>query len=247
MSTLHADEFYNALAEDYDNMTQFAQRLEQQEQLLSSLLPARRAFDMGCGTGLHSIALARLGVEVTGIDVSTEMLARARRNADAHEVQPEFIHGDYLSLPPAHTHPADLLLCLGNSLPHIERNAIDAVLLHWHGLLAPGGRVLLQLLNYSRVLEQRERIVNIRRSGANTVVRFYDFLDDALQFNILGIHDDEEIPTHFLRSTRLTPFTSGDILTAASNTGYARAELFSSLAFARFTDAAVDCVALLTV
>jgi SAM-dependent methyltransferase len=43
--------------------------------------PARRerALDVGCGTGLSSVALLDLAAEVVGTDVSLEMLRRARR------------------------------------------------------------------------------------------------------------------------------------------------------------------------
>ena len=37
--------------------------------------------DLCCGTGLMSAALARLGYQVTGVDDSLPMLARARRRA----------------------------------------------------------------------------------------------------------------------------------------------------------------------
>jgi SAM-dependent methyltransferase len=41
--------------------------------------PYRRALDVGCGTGLSSVALLDLAREVVGIDGSVEMLRRARR------------------------------------------------------------------------------------------------------------------------------------------------------------------------
>ena len=42
-----------------------------------SLQPGDSILDVGCGTGRHSIELARRGYAVTGIDLSSEMLARA--------------------------------------------------------------------------------------------------------------------------------------------------------------------------
>jgi SAM-dependent methyltransferase len=43
--------------------------------------PVRSVLDMGCGTGRHSVELARRGYEVVGVDLSARMLERARRRA----------------------------------------------------------------------------------------------------------------------------------------------------------------------
>lgn len=39
---------------------------------------ARSVLDLGCGTGRHDFELAKLGYEVTGVDMSDEMLTEAR-------------------------------------------------------------------------------------------------------------------------------------------------------------------------
>lgn len=41
----------------------------------------RSVLDLGCGTGNHALPLARLGYQVTGIDLSAGMLAHAREKA----------------------------------------------------------------------------------------------------------------------------------------------------------------------
>ncbi|MGI6125905.1 MAG: class I SAM-dependent methyltransferase [Planifilum sp.] len=38
--------------------------------------------ELGCGTGRCSLAIARAGIEVTGLDLSSEMLGRARKKAE---------------------------------------------------------------------------------------------------------------------------------------------------------------------
>ncbi len=239
--------FYDTLADRYDAMTQFSARLDAQRRVLSDLLqryPARRAVDMGCGTGVHAIALAQLGVDVTGVDVSEGMLGKARMHAAEIGVTVEFLHGDFLAGIPRP--PADLILCLGNSLPHLEsRDALAEALGHWRALCAEGRHVVIQLLNYRRVLARRERIVNIRRDGPETIVRFYDFLADALQFNILSIRDTENGSTHDLHSTRLMPFLDTDITTAAAEAGFHSVEKFGSLRLEPFTDESTDLVAIL--
>lgn len=46
-----------------------------------SLVRVRRVLDVGCGTGLHAIELARRGYEVVGVDLSPQMVEIARSKA----------------------------------------------------------------------------------------------------------------------------------------------------------------------
>lgn len=57
-------------------------------------LEGRAVLDVGTGTGRASIALARRGATVTGIDASVEMLAVAAERARAEAVAVTFVPGD---------------------------------------------------------------------------------------------------------------------------------------------------------
>lgn len=60
-------------------------------------LSGLRVLDIGCGTGRHTIRLARAGNQVTGIDLSPGMLAVARGKLSGLDV--ELIEGDVLTTP----------------------------------------------------------------------------------------------------------------------------------------------------
>jgi len=71
--------FFDALAPVYDENVFTKNTVKEVDFLLEELrIPAGSAvLDVGCGTGRHSIELARRGYAVTGLDLSSEMLARS--------------------------------------------------------------------------------------------------------------------------------------------------------------------------
>jgi SAM-dependent methyltransferase len=96
--------------------------------------------DLGCGTGSLSRLAARQGHRVTGVDLSTAMLARAR--AKCAGLDAEFLAGD-ASAPPVGERRFDVVLVRHVlwALPRPER-----VLRGWRDLLRPaagGGRFVL--------------------------------------------------------------------------------------------------------
>lgn len=58
-----------------------------------------RVLDVACGTGVASITAARVGAKVTGLDLTPELLDRARENARISEIKLDFHEGDAESLP----------------------------------------------------------------------------------------------------------------------------------------------------
>ncbi len=61
--------------------------------------PTDRVLDVACGTGVVSVTAARLGARVTGLDLTPELLERARENSRIAEVEVEWLEGDVENLP----------------------------------------------------------------------------------------------------------------------------------------------------
>jgi SAM-dependent methyltransferase len=59
----------------------------------------QRVLDVACGTGVVSVSAARLGARVTGLDLTPELLARARENARIASVEVDWHEGDVENLP----------------------------------------------------------------------------------------------------------------------------------------------------
>jgi SAM-dependent methyltransferase len=111
-------------------MVRDAVRQELVTRQLASHLPATRrnlrVLDAGCGQGTQAIALARLGHDVVGIDLSAVLLGAARKAAaqEPDEVRERlsFENGDLLELGDAHLESYDLVCCHGVAmyLPSLE-------------------------------------------------------------------------------------------------------------------------------
>jgi SAM-dependent methyltransferase len=65
----------------------------------AGISPGTRVLDVGCGTGVVAITAARLGARVEAIDLTPQLLERARENARVAKVDIEFREADAEDLP----------------------------------------------------------------------------------------------------------------------------------------------------
>ena len=72
-----------------------------------------KILDIGCGTGRHSIELAKRGYQVTGVDLSGSQLARAREKAKEAGVAVDFQEQDARNLPFEGEFDLAIMLCEG--------------------------------------------------------------------------------------------------------------------------------------
>jgi 2-polyprenyl-3-methyl-5-hydroxy-6-metoxy-1,4-benzoquinol methylase len=102
-------------------------------------LPPARLLDVPCGAGRHSLALARHGYRVTGIDLSEDAIDRARAAGKGLAVT--FRRGDmrFLDL----EERFDGVLCLGNSLSYFPPEEMRAFIAALASRVAEGGRLIL--------------------------------------------------------------------------------------------------------
>ncbi|KPK90788.1 MAG: cyclopropane-fatty-acyl-phospholipid synthase [Anaerolineae bacterium SM23_ 63] len=107
--------FFDRHAPRYMDNTFTKNTLEEVEFILEELaLPAEsHILDVGCGTGRHSIELARRGYKMTGVDISKGMLREARRNADSMGVKIDLIHADAIEFKAEKEFDAAICICEG--------------------------------------------------------------------------------------------------------------------------------------
>lgn len=104
--------FYDRHAPYYDRGAFTKHTVAEVDFLLDvlALEPGARVLDLGCGTGRHAIELASRGFRVTGVDLSSQMLAQGMVKAELARVDVEWVHANATEYVAAE--PFDAVLCL---------------------------------------------------------------------------------------------------------------------------------------
>jgi SAM-dependent methyltransferase len=202
---------------------------------LVSQYNCRKVLDAACGTGLHSIALSILGVEAKGIDLSAKMIQQAQNNAQLMRGNAEFQVLPLQNSSILGKNIFDTILFLGNSLPHIiDKNELIQVLYAFAQILKPDGVLIIQLLNYKKILNNKERIISIKKHNDRIFVRFYDYLEENLRFNLLSIDQKSDLVNHQLHSTLLKPYIANELKETLQSFGFKCIKFYGSLNFEEF-------------
>jgi cyclopropane fatty-acyl-phospholipid synthase-like methyltransferase len=115
------------------------------------LRPGSTILDVGCGTGRHSVELAKRGYEVTGVDISSGMLAVARKAAEESGMKVEWLHANAARFKSTKKFDGAICLCEGAfGLLSSGDQPIKyelAILRNIFAALKPGARLVLNALN----------------------------------------------------------------------------------------------------
>ena len=84
---------------DYDRFSRYMERGAEQFYQRLGVKAGARLLDVGCGSGQLSLIAARTGAEVTGCDIATNWIEKARSRAAAEGLRVRFEEGDAEALP----------------------------------------------------------------------------------------------------------------------------------------------------
>jgi SAM-dependent methyltransferase len=116
----------------------------------AEIQPGDVVVDIGCGLGRLTRAAAGQGARVRALDVSSEMLARAR-NANSHLADVDWIHGDGRTLRPIEDGSVDAIISIV-VFQHIPDPAITLGYVREMGrVLRPGAWAAFQLSTDPRI------------------------------------------------------------------------------------------------
>jgi SAM-dependent methyltransferase len=113
--------------------------------------PPAKVLDVGCGFGRHAIELALRGYEVTGVDISAELLACARKLAQQKAVRVSWVQQDMRNID--FSEEFDAALCLFTSFGYFETEEENRdTLRRVSEALRPRSRFILDIENRDGLL-----------------------------------------------------------------------------------------------
>ena len=139
-------QFYNQIAEKYDFIFPLSPA---HRTFFASELRGKTLLDVGAATGNLTAYLSSQGYEVTAIDLSERLIAKAAEKGITVQ-QLNMLAIDELPT-------FDNIVCIGNTLPHLDSKAsVQLFLKKAYGQLTQGGKLVLQLVNFEKYFAQRQ-------------------------------------------------------------------------------------------
>ncbi|MCJ7694381.1 MAG: class I SAM-dependent methyltransferase, partial [Anaerolineaceae bacterium] len=198
--------------------------------------------DSACGTGMHAIEIVKQGHHVFGADLFPEMVKKAKSNATGAGVSVDFRTAGFGKLTKTFSNQTfDIILCLGNSLPHIlSVEELSQAIQDFHACLNKGGILIIQNRNYDNLMVTRNRWMEpqAHKDGETEWLfqRFYDFeTDGMIRFNIITlkrqINENWQIN---IASTHLRPQSQNELIQILQTEGFDHIDFLGSMTASPF-------------
>jgi SAM-dependent methyltransferase len=188
--------FYDALAPEYDAIFDdwWVAALEHGRIIDSVLQHAgvargARLLDCACGIGTQALPLAQLGYQVTGTDVSSKAVARARAEAEARSIPAVFMAADMRVVDQTVPGAFGAVIACDNSVPHLlDDTDLDLALAAVRSALVPGGVFLASIRDYDALRAERPTgtpgRVRVRAGGREISGQAWEWSDDGERMRI---------------------------------------------------------------
>jgi len=229
--------FYTDISQAYDDLFPISPA---QQALFGSLMEdggVRSVVDCGCGTGAQLLPFAAAGLSCLGFDPDPSLVAIARRKLSAFP-KARIETGSFADLSRLVPSPADLLMCLGNSLVHVPQEAASRFLADAAGVLSGLGAVLLQILNYERLLREGVTDLPLIRAAEGTVEfrRKYEWEGDRKVLFRTSLRLSREDEPRIVRNEiPLYPIYPEELWEMMSRAGFGSVLFFGDFSRSEFT------------
>lgn len=187
--------------------------------------------DVSIGSGSATLPILDFGIELSGSDLSADMLKSCERKALERGHRLELKCSDFRDLSCWRNKKYDMVASTGNALPYVNNAEVCKTLEEMDSLVREGGYLYFDTRNWERMLRERTRfyVYNPLFDGENrvNVVQVWDYnTDDTITFNILYTFErNEKIFQREIFEERYYPVKRELLLDKLRELGYADIEV----------------------
>jgi ubiquinone/menaquinone biosynthesis C-methylase UbiE len=228
----------------YDLMIDWAARLAREMPFYRTLFGKYRVktvLDCACSTGRHAVAFAKSRYAVVGSDISYEMLEIAQQHAKKEKVTLDFVYADFKRLSEYIPCQFDAVICVGNSLVQLQnKNELNTTLREMRNTLNPKGILIIQILNFKRLMQQNISPMPLRTSKVKgkelLFLRLYSFPQGKANLDVFTLTKQEgkwDINRH---TTEMLLLTKPILQKALRTTGFRKIFFYGDFKFSLFNE-----------
>lgn len=184
--------------------------------------------DLGCGTGRHSIELAKRGYQVTGVDLSESQLKRAREKSLEQGVRVDFFQRDARNLSFQNQFDLVIMLCEG-SFPLMETDEMNfQILKNIYQYLKKPGKLIFTTLNglFPLFHSVKDFLSSQSLDGNATYAKNTFDLMTFRDINVTTFEDDEGNKKELLCNERY--YVPSEITWLLKSLGFQPSEIFGA-------------------
>jgi SAM-dependent methyltransferase len=143
--------------------------------------PRGLAVDLGSGSGFQSIPLAEFGFSVVAVDFSSTLLAELRKSVGSLSIRT--VEDDLLNFSKHIDEPAQVVVCMGDTLTHLESSdAVQSLLLDVGRMLVKDGVLVLTFRDYVTVEPQgTRRFIPVRSDESKILTCFLEYHKEVVE------------------------------------------------------------------
>ncbi|HZK35042.1 MAG TPA: class I SAM-dependent methyltransferase [Bacillota bacterium] len=184
--------------------------------------------DLACGTGSITNRLAARGYNMTGVDISQDMLSVAREKARKSGLNVPYIHQDIRSLD-LHG-PLDAVVCMCDGLNYIiKKDALRQVLCKAREYLKPGGVLLFDISSYYKLSQILGNNIIVDTEGDTNLVWCNSYSDKSqiLQMDLTFYVRQGDYFRRFYETHLQRAYKSKELKNLLVESGFSDIALFS--------------------
>ncbi len=232
-------EFAKNLVEYYDEL--FSVTHEQKQffsELLTNYSRPAKILNVGCGTGFFDHMLAKEGNDVTGIDPSAEILRSANLRRRNQLMSIRFFQMSYIDMARFLGKKFyDVISVLNDKIMFVhDRTLMRKFFYDCHELLAPGGSLVLELVNFELFPKNTQAYFPVRESVRSRLLSTVSPVEEKSGERNLNANvetgNGHLLPVY--KSVPIYPLLPDEIENFAEEAGFSSAEFYADFSRAQF-------------